>query len=157
MKNYILTLVSVLATVFSLNSFAANPLSGSVSVTPITATINQMVTANVSISNSASTNLTLTGLSITATYNGVAGGKIPSAFSTFNIGPNAPVVQIPGNLTTVVPMQAIFFAPSTGVTGAGTGQYYIGATFSTSDGSVTSTATSGNLKVNPIALPLSQL
>lgn len=154
MKNIKVTLFSLLALVMASNAFAT--IGAVVSVSPSTALINQLVTASISITNTGSA-MNLTSLAITANYNGVAGSRVSAAFSTFNLGPNAPNLALAANSTTVVPMQAIFFAPSTGVTGSGTGKYYIGATFTTSDGSITSAATAGRVTVNPLPLPQSQL
>lgn len=136
------------------NAFAA--LSAIVTASPTTAYINQLVTASVAINNTGSA-MNLNSLSITATYNGVGGTKVPAAFSVLNLGPNSPNIALAGSATTTIPMQAVFFAPSTGVTGSGTGKFYIGATFYTSDGSVTSAATAGQVTVNPLPLPASQL
>lgn len=143
-----IALTSIVALVFSSNVFAA--LSATLSASPSTATINQLVDVRVAISNTGSA-MNLTSLNITANYNGVPGGKVPAAFSTLNLGPNSPFLSLPANLTTTVPMQAIFFAPSTGVTGSGSGVYHIGANFSTSDGSITSAAMGTSVTVNPLS------
>lgn len=136
--------ITVLATS---NSFA--DLSAIVSASPSTAYINQLVTASIAINNTGSA-MSLTSLQITANYNGVRGSKIPASFSVLNLGPNSPNISLPGSATTTIPMQAVFFAPSTGTTGNGSGKYYIGATFTTSDGSITSAATAGQVTVNPL-------
>lgn len=153
MKLIKLTAILLLIFLVTTNAFAA--LSAVVTVSPSTALINQLVTASVAINNTGST-VNLTNISITANYNGRPGSKVPSAFSNFNIGPNAPIITIAGSATTTIPLQAVFFAPSTGVTGSGTGKFYIGSTFYTSDGSVTSAATAGLLTVNPLPLPITQ-
>lgn len=147
MKTKFYSLFMLVALLVGTQAFAA--LSAVVSVSPSTATINQLVTASVAISNTGSA-INLQSLNITANYNGVAGGKVPAAFSSLNLGPNSPFLSLAANATTTVPMQAIFFSPSTGVTGSGSGQYFIGANFSTSDGSVTSAGTAGRVTVNPL-------
>lgn len=152
MKNYIYSFILLL--VLGTNAFAA--LSAVVSVTNSPVKINQKVNVLVTISNTSASALTLNSLYITATANGKGGTKPPAAFSVFNTGPNAPSLTLAANLVTVVPMQANFFYPSTGITGAGTGQYYIGATFTTTDGSITSAATAGQVTVNPLPLPASE-
>lgn len=153
MRKYILTLVTLFALIMGTNVFAA--LSMVVTASPNPALINQLVTASVAINNTGSA-LNITTLNITASYNGSTTSRIPAAFSVFNIGPNSPNLVLAANATTTVPMQAVFFAPSTGVTGSGTGKFYIGANLVASDGSVTTAATSAALTVNPIALPLTQ-
>lgn len=154
MRKYILTLVTLFALIMGTNAFAA--LSMIVTASPNPALINQLVTASVAILNTSSTALNITNLNITASYNGSTTSRIPAAYSQFNIGPNSPNLVLAANATTTVPLQAVFFAPSTGVTGSGTGKFYIGANLTASDGSVTTAATSAALTVNPIALPLTQ-
>lgn len=153
-------LTSLLVTLLgATNAFAA--LSAVVTVSPSSVYINQMVTASVAIDNTGSS-MNLSSLSITANYNGVPGSRIPAAFSVLNLGPNSPSIALGGGsgqagVVTTIPMQAVFFAPSTGITGSGSGKFYVGATFYTSDGSVTSAATAGRVTVNPLPLPASQL
>lgn len=153
MKTKKLTALASLLLLIATNSFAA--LSAIVTASPSSVLINQLVTASVAINNTGSA-MNLTSLRITATYNGVTGTKVPAAFSVLNLGPNSPNIALAGSATTTIPMQAVFFAPSTGPTGTGTGRFYIGATFTTSDGSITQAATAGQVAVDPIPLPASQ-
>ena len=147
MKNKIYTLVILGAFLASTHVFAA--LSAAVSASPTTVRINQPVAVSVSISNTGSA-LNIQSLSITANYNGVPGGRIPAAFSVLNLGPNSPFIALAANATTVVPMTAVFFAPSNGVTGSGSGQYFIGANFSANDGSITSAGTAARITVTSL-------
>lgn len=127
------------------------------SVSPSTSIINQPVHLNLAISNAGST-FKVTNIAITANYNGTPGGKIPMAVSVFNFGPNAPSMSVTGpDATTNIGANLVFFAPSTGVTGTGSGKYYIGATVYGDDGSVTTVTTAARATVDPIALPDSQL
>jgi hypothetical protein len=153
MKKYLQTFIALLMLTVGHNAMAA--LSAVVSASPSTVTINKPVSVNVAISNTGSA-MTLTSIKISATYNGAPLSKIPAAYSTYNFGPNAPGLSLPANLTTNIPMQAIFFSPSTGITGTGTGKFYVGATFTTSDGSVVKADTAGQVTVNPVPLPASQ-
>jgi hypothetical protein len=146
MKHTLFTIVAVVVLAMSHNAMAA--LSAVVSVSPSTVIINQPAGISVAISNTGSA-MTLSNLNITASYNGVSGGRVPAAYSFYV--PNS--VSLAANLTTTVPMQAVFFAPSTGITGSGSGYYAVGANFSTSDGSNVSAQTAGVLTVNPVPLP----
>lgn len=154
MKTTLLTIIALLVLAVGHNAMAA--ISAVVTASPSTAIINQPVTASIAISNTGSSAYTITALKITATYNGNPLSKVPAAFSVFNLGPNAPSLSVPALLTTTIPMQAVFFAPSTGVTGSGTGKYYIGATFTLSDGSNNAATTAGQVTVNPVPLPAAQ-
>jgi hypothetical protein len=154
MFKYILTLSFLTALALGQNALAA--LSAVVSVVQSPVTINQQVTANVNISNTGASALTLTSLYITASANGDPTSRVPAAYSLYNFGPNATQLTIPANGNLIVPMNANFFAPSTGITGSGSGQYTIGATFTTSDGSLTSSAVGGKVTVNPVLLPASE-
>jgi hypothetical protein len=148
-KNKFLVLLALATFVFSINAFAL--LSAVVSVSPSSARINQLVTASVAISNTGSSALTLSNLDITATYNGNPTSRVAAAFGKFSVGPNAANLSLPAASTVTVPVQAVFFAPSTGLTGTGSGQYYIGANFATSDGSVTRAATAGRVTIDPLS------
>lgn len=147
------TVLTLLALTVGSNAFAA--LSAVVTMSPNPARINQLVTASIAIQNTGAAT-TLTNLNITAAYSQNALSRIPAAYSQFNLGPNSPYLGLAANATTIVPMQVVFFSPSTGITGSGTGQYMVGANFTTSDGTVTSAAYSGPVTVNPLPLPLSQ-
>jgi len=142
----------LLAVCLTTNAFAA--LSAVVVASPNNLYINQQTTAIVAITNTGAAT-TLSSLNITATFNGVGGTKVPAAFSVLNLGPNSPTMAIAvgttlAPTTTNIPMQAVFFAPSTGSTNSGSGQFYIGANFSTTDGTVTSAATAGRVTVHPL-------
>lgn len=153
--NKFITMFLILAVVLGQNAFAV--VTASVTASPTTAYINQKVTANVAISNTGTSDITLRSLVITATANGKQSSRPAAAFSVFNTGPNAPIVTILAGGGVTVPMQAVFFAPSSGITGAATtSKYFIGALVQTSDGSVTSAATAGQVRVDPLLLPASE-
>lgn len=147
MNKLFFTVVALFALSFHHAAFAA--LSATISASSSTVKVNQPVIARVAINNTSSSALTLNSLQITASYNGASGSKVPAAFSVY---PPQSVV-LAANATTTVPMTAIFFAPSTGVTGSGTGVYRVGALFSTSDGDVTAAAQGASVTVNPVRYP----
>lgn len=156
MKNYLLTVLLLFVVAMGQNAMAA--LSASVSLVSSTAIINQPMTANVAISNTGASAVNVISIVPTASATGAAPGlsKIPAAFSSYNIGPNASVVVAAANSTTTIPFNVIFFAPSTGVTGSGTGTYSVGATVYTSDGSVFAAGTAALATVNPVPLPAAE-
>ncbi len=150
MKNFIFTLFPIFALL--MGQYANATLSATVTSAQSPVQINQQANFRVAISNTGASALTLSNLNITATYNDVPGGRIPVAFSFYV--PNS--VSLPANLTTTVPMQGVFFSPSTGITNSGTGYFGVGANFSTSDGSITSAATGVHQTVTPVPLPASE-
>lgn len=151
MKHFLSTIVALVLVASSHPAMAAITASMSSSQNP--AIINQQVPLVLSIVNGGSSAATLTGVQITANYNGVPGGKIPAAFSQFAYPPSNQLSVAGSNATTSVPFSAVFFAPSTGVTGSGTGVYYIGATLSFSDGSSVGVSSAAQQTVNPVPLP----
>jgi hypothetical protein len=139
-----------------LSSTAMAAISASVSVAPSVATINQKVTASVLITNGSASAVQILALAITANYNGNPLSRLPCALDVYAPGPSVPVVSVPGNGSATVPLNAVFFSPSTGVTGAGSGKFYIGAYVQTSDGSVTAAYSAGQVSINPLPLPPSE-
>ena len=172
MKNKLMILFSAVSILMSANAFA---LIQVVSV-PSTGTgvINQKIGVSVIITNTGATALTILNLIPTATYviptSGGAlvgtespnatnslvsyGGPVAWAYSTFNIGPNAPNLSVPATTTVTIPYTANFFAPSTGSTGSGTGAYIAGAVVYLSDGSVNPVTQAGVVFINPLPLPV---
>lgn len=149
MKKYLFVVLALFLAAFN-QAAMASILSMTVTPSPSTVIINQPTTASIAVLN-GSTALTLSNLIVTATVTGVSpvGGRLPAAYSVYV--PNS--VALAASTTTTFPAQIIFFSPSTGVTGAGTGTYSIGATLYTSDGAVTTSATAGTVTVNPVPLP----
>lgn len=149
---YFLTIILLLTAAVGHNAMAA--LSAVVSVSPSTSTINKPVSVSIAISNTGSSQLTVTNLRVTATStSNPTSSRLPAAFSVFNTGPNFSITVGPNATTTIPGGQVIFFSPSTGITGSGSGTYSVGATVYTSDGSITNASTAGVETVNPIPLP----
>lgn len=144
-----------------------------------TGVINQAITENVVITNTGSTAFTITNLIPTAVYAiSTSGGPLVGfaapggqsnagvvwaqsaqtsrATSVFNVGPNATNLALAGTTTITVPYTVVFFAPSTGVTGSGTGAYLPGALVYLNDGSVNVPSQAGAVIVNPLPLPSTQ-
>lgn len=151
-----------ISTLFLLvSALAMNPAMAAIVITasgsPSTTTINHPVAVSLSISNTGS-QVTVTNLGLTATSTqSPTSSKLPIAVSIFNVGPNAPSIVLPANLTTSITAgQMIFFSPSTGITGSGSGTYSIGGVLYTSDGSITPVTKAGVITINPIPLPAYQ-
>jgi hypothetical protein len=153
MKKTILTFL-LLALAVGHNAMAA--ISASVSASPSTGYINQPINFAIAISNTGASAYTITAMQLTSTYNGTPGTKVPAAYSVYNLGPNAPQVSVAALATTTVPMQAVFFSPSTGITNSGTGKYYVGSVFSLSDGSNNVAGTAAQVTIQPVPLPAAQ-
>jgi hypothetical protein len=156
MKKNILIFTMIMAMVFGTSAFAA--LTAVVTSTPTIAQINQPVNLNITVTNSTgSSALTLSNVQITASYNGNPLSRVPMALSVYPPSSVAIAAALTNAaVSTTFPMSVVFFAPSTGITGSGTGKYYVGALLYTSDGGVTSAATSAPVTVNPVPLPLSE-
>ncbi len=149
---YFLTTLFLVAVMAGQSAMAT--MSATASLSPSTTTINHPVNVAISIINSGSSQLTVTNVKLTATSTqNPSSSRLPVAFSVFNQGPNASITIGP-NATTIIPGgQVIFFSPSTGITGSGSGTYSVGATVYTSDGSVTPVSVAGVATINPIPLP----
>lgn len=150
MKKYISFLTALVALTMGHNAFATAFATAVTTTTGSSPRINQPFTVNIAVSNAGSS-FNLTGIKVTANYNGTPTSKPPYAVSQYNFGPNAPVLSLAGpNATTTIPVQLVFFSPSNGITGTGTGVYYIGATIYGSDGSVTAVTKAAQATVNNI-------
>lgn len=155
MRKFICLFLALL--VLSANAFAAigTTVTFSTGLSTQTAIINQPMHLYLNISNTGASAVNVTAFVPTATSTGAVGSKIPAAFSILNLGPNA-VVSAPAGTTTSVPFDVVFFAPSTGITGSGSGSFTVGGVLYTSDGSVTAAASGAVATVNPVPLPLYQ-
>lgn len=125
-------------------------------VSPATVIINQAISCSLTVSNSGGAAVNV----LSVQPNAIVHGSSPvdyveaSALGVVNLGPGA-VVTVPASGSVVYGFSVVFFAPSTGPIGAGTGTFDIGALVSTSDGS-NFTPTAQSVTVNPIALPLTE-
>lgn len=153
---YFITLTLILMTVMT-NQVMASIGSAVVSLSPSTTTINHPQSISLALFNTVgASQLTVTNVVITATStSNPSSSRLPYALSVFNQqAPNAvPITLAAGATTTANVGNIIFFSPSTGITGSGTGTYSVGATIYTSDGAITAAATSGVATINPIPLP----
>lgn len=149
---YLLTAVLFLVLVVGQNLMAGVLFTATPS--PSTTTINHPVAVNVSAFNAGTSQLYVTNVRLTATSTSNTSSRLPVAFSVWN--PNNTGVTIgagPNVATTLGLGTAIFFSPSTGITGSGTGTYTIGGTVYLSDGSVNQITNSAAVTINPIPLP----
>lgn len=147
------TLLLILAVVIG-NQAALAALSVSASVSPNPTTINHPVSVSLAVNNTGS-QLTVTNIKLTATSTQApSSSRLPVAFSVYN--QNSPLTVGANATTTISGGQVIFFSPSTGITGSGSGTYSIGGLVYTSDGSITPISAAGVSTINPIPLPLNQ-
>lgn len=129
-------------------------MTATISLLPTTVLINQPVNATITVSNSGGSAVTVTSIQLNSEF---TGGSIQAngvAFGVPNLGPAA-ATSVAASGSTVFPVSLVFFAPSTGPIGAGTGTFSVGAVIQSSDGSVFS-PTAATVTVNPIALPASE-
>lgn len=153
MKLFTSVVLILVSAMCGAQAFAA--VSATASLSTSTTTINHPIAVTVTFRNGGSSQLTVTNVQLTATSHSNTSAKLPAAYSVWNQGPNASVTVAAGpNVTTDFGAgTVIFFSPSTGITGSGTGTYDIGGTIYTSDGSVTAISVGGRATVNPIPLP----
>lgn len=151
---YFITTVLFVVLAAGHSAFAA--ITASLSPSESTVTINRPVKLSLSISNTGSSQLTVTNIKLTATSTqNPTSSRLPVAFSVF--APNQAAITVGPNATTVIPGgQVIFFSPSTGITGSGSGTYSVGGTVYTSDGSITGVTSAGVVEVDPVPLPAYQ-
>lgn len=126
-------------------------MTATISLSPTTVLINQPTNLVLTISNSSGGAVNVTSIHPYAYYTGSSAPYDPTVnIGVFNIGQGANItVPASGSLSFAAP--AVFFAPSTGQYGAGSGTYSVTAICQSSDGSVFS-PTAATVTVNPIAL-----
>lgn len=148
----------ILAAIVLANSSFADLTEIQLTATPSTTTINHPVHVGLSINNTGSM-VTISNVQLTATSstNPNAAARIPAAFSRFNTGPNALSITFGASATTENNIgEIIFFAPSTGITGSGSGAYAIGGSVSFTDGTTIAITNGVNATINPVPLPAYQ-
>lgn len=120
-------------------------------------TINHPVNINITVSSSGLTSNStyVTNIALTATsLSNPTQARLPVAFTQWNSFNTGLTINAGSNASTTIGAgPVIFFSPSTGVTGSGSGQYIIGGNLYLSDGSVTAITVGAQIKINPIPLP----
>lgn len=153
MRKILLSVFLVLSMVFGGNAVYA-ALTVRASGSPSPTTINHPVSVSLIIANTSS-QLTVTDVKITATSTSApSSSRLPAAFSVYD--KNNPVTIGANVTTTISGGRIVFFSPSTGITGSGTGTFSIGGLVYTSDGSITPVSTAGVVEIDPVPLPLNQ-
>jgi hypothetical protein len=152
----------IISTVLSGNhAFAAAGYNLQATTYPQNATqINHPVAVNITVSSSgAAAGTYVTNIQLTATsFSNPTSSRVPVAFTQWNPFNTAVTIAVGSNATTTIGAgPLIFFAPSTGVTGSGTGQFIIGGNVYLSDGTVNQITIGAQIKINPIALPAYEL
>jgi hypothetical protein len=121
-----------------------------------TLSINQPVACSLTVSNSGGSAINVLSIEPLAYVTGSSPQQNMGAcaLGVVDLGPGA-VVSIPASGSLSFGFSAVFFAPSTGPIGAGTGTFSVSALIATSDGSNT-TPTAQTVTVNPLVLPATE-
>jgi hypothetical protein len=131
-------------------------MTATLAISPSTVIINQPVACSLTVSNSGGSAVNV----LSAQGNVIVHGSSPPdavescAIGVINLGPGA-VVTVPASGSVTYGFSVVFFSPSTGPIGAGSGTFDIGALISASDGS-NFVPTAQQVTVNPIALPTTE-
>lgn len=123
-------------------------MSATISLSPTTCSVNQNIVATLTISNSGGSAVLITGCTPNAIFTGATTYTPACALGTVDLDPNANLT-VPASGSLIIPFGVVFFSPSTGPIGAGSGTYSVSATISGSDGSVFA-PTAATVTVNPI-------
>lgn len=158
MKTFFSTIAFILVTAVGHNALAAGSYNLQASVSPANATtINHPVAVNITVSSSGVTSngVYVTNIALTATStSNPSSARLPVAFSQWNPFNTGITINMGTNASTTVGAgPVVFFSPSTGITGSGTGTYSIGGTVYLSDGSTNAISKSAVIQINPIPLP----
>lgn len=130
-------------------------LSATLSLSASTLIINQPVTAFVTVSNSGGSVVNINSFTPLVTVTSGAIGTIAAcATGVVDLGPGA-TIGVPASGSLSFMFNVVFFAPSTGPIGAGTGTYSISANIVGSDGEVVQ-PTAATITINPIAQPTTE-
>lgn len=129
-------------------------ISATLTLTPTTVLINQQITCFLTVSNSGGAAVNVVGAHATAIFTGNTLTAPAVALGVINLGPGS-ITTVPASGSISFMFNVVFFAPSTGPIGAGTGTYSVGAVVSTSDGANTS-PTAATVTVNPLPLPVTE-
>lgn len=131
-------------------------MTASLAISPSTVIINQPIACSLTISNSGGSAVNVLSVVPTAIVHGSSPPDAVEscALGVVNLGPGQ-VVAVPASGSLTFGFGVVFFGPSTGPIGAGSGTFDIGANVSSSDGS--NFAASGvQVTVNPIAQPTTE-
>jgi len=131
-------------------------LTATIEVNPSTVLINQQASATLTVSNSGGGAIDLLSVTPTAVFTGTA---VPAQASV-GLG-SVPlssgfVTSVPAGGDLVLSFSCVFFSPSTGIDGTGSGTYDIGAVILAADGSIFSPS-ADTVTVDPLPLPSSEL
>lgn len=129
-------------------------ITATITAGPTPALINQKINCVVNVANSGGSAVTI--LAVQPLLKATGSANPPgAACAAGDVDLNSPNNIVPAGGSVNVPFGAVFFAPSTGPIGAGSGTYDISCMVQTSDGSNTS-PTAAVVTVNPLPLPVSE-
>lgn len=130
-------------------------MSATISLSPSAVQINQKITATITVSNSGSSSVNVTGIRLYSNYTGGSGApQTAVAYGQPNLSAGA-TVSVAASGSTIFPVDLVFFAPSTGLLSDGSGTYDVGAQITSDDGSVFH-PTAALASVDNITFPASQ-
>lgn len=130
-------------------------MTATISVSPSTVLINQLVNAVITISNSAGSPVNVTGIAPYAFFTGSSAPYDPSInIGAINLG-NGVNLSVPASGSLTFPFSFVAFASSTNPYNTGNGTYSISAICNASDGSIFS-PTAATVTVNSITLPTTE-
>lgn len=130
-------------------------MTATISCSPSTVQIGQKITATITVSNSGSSAVTVTGIQLYANYTGDSLAPHTSvSYGQPNLSAGA-TTSVAASGSQVFPVDLTFFAPSTGLLSAGSGTFDVGAQIQSSDGSYFH-PTATTVTVNNITFPSSQ-
>jgi len=124
-------------------------MTATISLSPSTVQINQQINATITVSNSGGSAVNVTSIQMQSKFTGGSQENVGCAFGSPNLGPAA-ATSVAASGSTVFPVPLVFFAPSTGPIGTGSGTFDVGCIIQSSDGSVFS-PTAATVTVNPIS------
>ena len=158
MKTFFSTIAFILASAVNHNALAAGSYNLTASTYPANATtINHPVAVNITVSSSGVTtnSVYVTNIALTATStSNPTQARLPMAFTQWNPFNTSLTINAGSNASTTLGAgPLVFFSPSTGITGSGSGSYTIGGNVYLSDGSVNPITVGAVIKINPIPLP----
>ena len=129
-------------------------LTATISLTQSTTTIHEPNMAAVTVSNSGGSPISINTITPNIVFTGDAVTEDATSWSYHEVllGTLFPS-SVPAGGSTIFNFPFVIHAPSTGVTGTGSGTYSVSCTIYGADGSVTTPASAATVTVNPV-LPL---
>lgn len=131
-------------------------MTATISMSPSSGYINQKMNGSLTISNSGGSSVLVTSIQPQTKLTGSPSIDINTGVAVslppLGQGQN---ITVPASGSLVFPISFVFFGPSTGPIGAGSGTFDCGAVCQSSDGSIFS-PTPATVTINPLPLPVTE-